>query len=241
MLKRTRFNYWSSSKFANFIRGESKPLVLGRDEWDEWHKNAKNKRPFRYWFAETGLKKLQNLIYYPSDLYYTVDVYVRNRWISKLQYLRTGLKPGEYYDLDTRILHGLFNELVIFVESEQAHLIKAYPERKYKFVKGRCKEAGLDYLNWSDQLIMNEDYGLQKDDPEYGKPTSQAIYSKKIGELYYWWTVTRPNRIDPYTMFTKKEIGLIYYKRIQELEDRYLQEDTDMLIELVKIRGAMWT
>lgn len=250
LLKRSRINYWSCSKFANWIRGEYKPFALQLGEWETWRKNTKKKNRYRYWIAETGLNKLQDIVYFPFDVYYTIEVYVRNRWIDKIQYLRTGLPPGEYYDTDYRILHGLFNELVIFVERELAHLSKYKSDKKYKFVKGRCKEAGLDYLNWSDQLILDEDYGVQKDDPEYGKPSNQAIDSKKIGELYNWWTVVRPNRDDPYELFSEETAAKGFlgfgrdkecYKLIGQLEDKYKAEDTAMLIDLIKIRGALWT
>ena len=128
--KRSRINYWSCSNFANFIRGEEKPCALPWDEWETWRQESAKKHPFRYWVAEEVLDFLQNIVNFPMDIYHTIEVYVRNRYIDKLHYLHTGLKPGEYYDLDHRILHGLFNELVLFVESEQAHLMKAYPERK---------------------------------------------------------------------------------------------------------------
>ena len=241
LLKRSRINYWSCSKFANWIRSEDKPFALEWDKWSEWHNNAEKNNPVRYWVAETLLDKLQDIVNFPLDVYHTIEVYVRNRWIDKIHYLRTGLPPGDYYDTDYRILHGLFNELVIFVESELAHLSKYKSDKKYKFVKGRCKEAGLDYLNWADQLILNEEYGVQKDDPEYGKPSNQAIDSKKIRELYDWWTVVRPNRYDPYELFSKETHGKEYYKLIGQIEDRYCQEDTAMLIELIKIRGSLWS
>lgn len=241
LLKRSRINYWSCSKFANWIRGEYKPFALQLGEWETWRKNTKQKNRYRYWVAESGLNKLQNIVHFPLDVYHTIEVYVRNRWIDKIQYLRTGLPPGKYYDTDYRILHGLFNELVIFIESELAHLSKYKSDKKYKFVKGRCKEAGLDYLNWSDQLILDEDYGVQKDDPGYGKPTHQAIDSKKIGELYHWWTVVRPNRCDPYELFSEETNGKKCYKLTEQLEDKYKAEDTAMLIDLIKIRGALWT
>lgn len=221
LLKRSRFNYWSHSKFANCIRGEKKSL-------------------YRYWIAGTFLNKLQDIACFPMDVYYTIEVYVRNRFIDKTHYLRTGLKPGEYYDADYRILHGLFNELVIYVESELAHLSNYKSEKRYKFIKGRCKEAGLDYLNWASQLVMNEEYGIAKDDPDYGKLSTQAIQSKKILELYNWWN-NRPKRINPHELFTREIFGKNCYKLIQELEDRYDKEDTDMLVELVKIRGSLWT
>jgi hypothetical protein len=239
--KKSRFNYWSCSKFANWIRGEDKPFALEWDKWSKWHDNTKKKNPIRYWITETLLNKLQDIVNFPLDVYHTVEVYVRNRWVDKIHYLHTGLTPGQYYDLDWRILNGLFNELVIYVEGELAQMTNYKSDKKYKFIKGLCKEAGLDYLNWADQLILNEDYGFQKDDPEYGKPTNQALDSKKIRELYHWWTVSRPNRYDPYELFSEETHGKQYYELIGELENRYEEEDTNMLIELVKIRGSLWT
>jgi hypothetical protein len=238
--KRARINYWSCSNFANFIRGEEKPHALPWDEWETWRKEAAKKHPCRYWLAEEGLDFLQDIVNFPLDVYNTIEIYVRNRYIDKIHYLRTGLKPGTYYDLDWRILNGLFNELVIYVESELAHTMKAYPDRNYKFVNGRCKLAGLDHLNWAMNLNMNEDYGINPDDEDYGKPTHQATVAKKVYELYSWWT-NRDDRVDPYTLFTKEKDGKYYYRKIDEMENQYDQEDTDMLIELVKIRSSLWT
>jgi hypothetical protein len=238
--KRTRINYWSCSNFANLIRGEEKPHALPWDEWETWRKESAKKHPYRYWVAEEGLDFLQDVVNFPLDVYHTIEVYVRNRYIDKLHYLRTGLKPGTYYDLDWRILNGLFNELVIFVESEQAHLMKAYKDKKYKFVKGRCKQAGLDYLNWAGQLKLNEDYGFNPDHEEYGEPTAQAIDAQRILQLYNWW-LDRDNRIDPSTIFTKEKDGKYYYRKIDKMLNDYDQEDTKMLIELVKIRSSLWT
>jgi len=238
--KRARFHYWSCSKFADFIRGVDKPYALPFDKWDSWRQQEAKKRPFRYWIAEEVLDFLQDVVNFPMDVYNTIEIYVRNRYIDKIHYLRTGLKPGTYYDLDWRILNGLFNELVIYVESELAHTMKAYPDRNYKFVNGRCKLAGLDHLNWAMNLNMNEDYGINPDDEDYGKPTNQAIVAKKVYELYNWWT-NRDDRVDPYTLFTKEKDGKYYYRKIDEMENQYDQEDTDMLIELVKIRSSLWT
>lgn len=238
--KRSRFDYWSCSKIANWIRGTDKPMALGWDEWEAWRKEAKKKYPYRYWIAEELLDFLQDVINFPMDFYHTIEVYVRNRYIDKIHYLRTGLRPGEYYDLDWRILNGLFNELVIYVESELAHTMKAYKDRKYKFVKGRCKQAGLDHLNWASQLCMNEEYGISPDDKEYGKPTAQAISARKILELYNWW-LDREYRTNPHDIFTKEKDGKYYYRKIAKMEDDYDKEDTKMLIELVKIRGSLWT
>ncbi len=238
--KRTRFNYWSCSKFASFIRGSDKPLALPFDDWEKWREESAKKHPYRYWAAEKVLDFLQDIVNLPIDIYHTIEVYIRNRYIDKLHYLRTGLKPGEYYDPDYRILHGLFNELVIFVESELAHIMNAYPERNYKFVKGRCKQAGLDYLNWAGQLKLNEDYGFSPDDEDYNKPTAQAISSQKILELYNWW-LDRDYRANPYDQFTKEKDGKFYYRKIDKIEHEYEEEDTEKLIELIQIRSSLWT
>ncbi len=208
---RPRFYHWTCSKFADSIRGTKKPYALGWDEWDQWHKSAKQKHPVRYWIAETGLKKLQNLIYYPYDIYHTIKTYIRNRFIDKLHYLHTGLKPGEYHDLDYRMLHGLFNELVIYVETECAWSYGKPKEVKhlYKFKDGSCKQAGLDYLNW----------GIK--DKYKGKLTTFAKSCKEIKRLYLWWTVKRPQRKNPHL-------------------DKYYEEDTKMLVDLINIRKDLW-
>jgi hypothetical protein len=230
-----RLHYWSCSKFADWIRGEKKPHVLGWDEWDEWHKNAKSKRPFRYWLAEKGLTKIQNFLYYPFDVYKSVKYYIRNRYFDKLQYLNTGLQPGKYYDFDTRILHGLFNELVNFVEIELAHLGNWDRNKKYIFKHGRCVEAAYDYFEWASDLKHDEEHGFSSDDPNYGKPTDQAKNAIKIKELYEWWKYERPNRINPYSP-TKEN-----YKNSLDIEEEYETEDTNKLIELIKIRKSFWT
>lgn len=238
--KRSRINYWSCSKFADWIRGTSKPFALEWGAWDKWHEKAKTKHPVRYWLADEFLDYLQDIANLPIDIYHTIEVYIRNRFIDKIHYLRTGLEPGEYYDLDWRILNGLFNELVIYVESELAHSMTYQKDKKYKFVRGRCKQAGLDHLDWAMNLSMNEDCGIQPDDKDYGKPTAQARAAKKIYELYNWW-LDREYRVDPYTLFTKEKDGKNYYRKIGKMEDDYDKEDTKMLIELIKIRGSLWT
>lgn len=255
---RTRIHYWNCGKFADYIRGSKKPYALGWAEWDEWHINAAKKHPIRYWIVETGFKKLQDIVYYPSDLYYSIKTYIQNRWIDKCHLVNTGLKPGQYYDFDTKILHGLFYELVDYVEIELAHMNKwtNKNKNKYKFVNGRCVKAGLDYLNWSAKLTYGKDWRKNKTDPKYNKPTPQAIASKQIKELYIWWTVTRPKRKDPqdlsgYTKIDADPKSLIDKKndkklrnalsRLEKIEQKYDNEDTEKLIELIKLRHSIWT
>jgi hypothetical protein len=239
-LLKSRINYWSSSSLANWIRGSNKPYALEWEKWDEWHSEQKKSKPFRYWLSENLLNRLQDIVYFPIDVYRTIRVYIRNRFIDKIQYLHTGLKPGEYYDLDHRILYGLFNELVDFVELELSHLSKWDKNKKYKFVRGRCQEAQDDYFKWANHL------------KHQGQLTEQAKASRKIKELYEWWKNDRPNRTDPLSdpilgdiddivdnkNFKKKQK---LYEKAYKLEQKYDEEDTKMLIDLIKIRHHLWS
>lgn len=230
---KSRINYWSCSKFADLIRGEKKPYALELGEWDKWKNTQKTERPWRFWLSDTFLNKLQDIICFPIDIYNTIRIYIRNRYFDKIHYLKTDLIPGDFYDLDTRILHGLFNELVIFVEKELAHLSKWNTEKKYKFVKGRCVDAAYDYFEWANNLKQD------------GKLTDQAKFSRKLQQLYEWWTIERPNRPDPYVKYsyskTNKKSETKKYKDISKIEADYESEDTKKLIELIKIRNSFWT
>ena len=226
--KRSRYNYWSCSDLADCIRGTDKPKALPIDDWDAWNEETKKKSPFRYWASEVFLDFFQDLINLPLDIIYTIRIYVKNRWIDKIQYLKTGLEPGVYYDLDHRILHGLFNELVDFVEIEYAQLSISDSKKEYKFVKGRCAEAGLDHLDWASNLMHKNQL------------TNQAISAIEVLKLYKWWK-NRDKRENPYDLYDEEKDGEFYYKIIDNIEQDYEQEDTDMLIRLIKIRDSLWT
>lgn len=222
-----RNHYWTCSKFANWIRGEKKPFALSFEGWDAWKEKQRKERPWRYWMSDTLLRKLQDMLYYPSDLLYSIRCYLRNRFITQTHNLKSDLKKGEWYDLDTRILHCLFYELVEFVEVELSHLSKWDRNKKYKFKNGRCVEAAYDYFSWANNLT--EEYSeRQRED------------SIKIKNLYEWWTKERPNRIDPLMSITKESHGKTYYKLIDDIEQDYAKEDTEKLIELIKIRNSLW-
>jgi len=244
-MTRTRLHYWNCSKLADFIRGTKKPYALELGGWDDWHKKAKNKQPIRYWIAENLLIKLQNLFYFPCDKFYEIKYYFKNRFISKTHYLKTGLKPGKYHELDERIIYGLFTELEEFVECEIAHMHKFYSKNKYVFKKGRCPKSGIDYLKWSSRL------------KEKNKPTTEAISAKKILKLYYWWK-KRSLRPDPtdasgWSEYCEREDSDTFrevknneesrkiLQKLRMIENRYDKEDENMLIELIKIRKHLWT
>jgi hypothetical protein len=271
---RHRTHYWSCSEFANWVRGTSKPSAETAEGWAAWRNAAKSAHSFRYWIAEEGLDKIQDIVYYPYDVYNNVLSYINNRYVARTYQLTSKLKRGEYYDLDTRMLHCLFDELVTFVEVEKANMQCLwnkesqekfnYPSRAVRRLFGwRCAAAGVEYLNWEASLKYDDEY-TDKNSPDYGAPTPQALTAKEVLELYNWWTVVRPARPDPmevsgWTAYCAesrvgedREDWLSSTSRnkperdnmLQEmnaLEAKYEAEDEEMLIRLIKIRKSLWT
>lgn len=202
-----RYTYWSCSKFAGWLRGTPKPGAGTSKEWSVWEKTAKVKK-MRYWLAEKGLKYLQDFLNWPMDRISDLRYYIKNRWISKTHALTSSLKRGQWYDFDTRLLYCIFDELLDFVEVEQAWMHVAFSDEEQKKYKipwhrsffrigvWRSPEAGLAYLDWATGLKADEEW-MDKNDPDYGKPTRQALAAKETIALYKWWKDERPKRLDP--------------------------------------------
>jgi len=248
MLK-TRSDYWNCSRFADWIRGEKKPFALSADDWEKWHQEARSKRPLRYFLAETMLKRVQNFLMFPFDLWRNASGLWRVRFIERPYLLDTGLSRWEWHELDERIIHGLFNELKNFVEVELASMwIATDKEKRFLMKGGRCPEAGIAHLEWQCSLTYGEDMAFKKTDPDYGKPTPQAKSAKKILELYRWWEA-RPSRPDPmdasgwseaYQSGNEKAKRRASDKLVQ-IEGEMDREDERMLVRLIKIRKSLWT
>jgi hypothetical protein len=207
-----RSHYWTIGKFADWLRGTPKLKCGTSEEWDNWEVRAKSAHPVRWWIAEEGLDYLQKFVYYIPDRLNDVRYYINNRWVSRSHALTAharDIRPGNWCDVGNRFLPCLFNELVDFVEIEQAwhHCIWSDEAKKEFEVpwwrKGwlrwrtwRSPEAGMAYLTWASTLT-NEEF-LDEGEKHKAEPTYQAKAAKEIIELYTWWTVTYRNRPDPY-------------------------------------------
>ena len=262
-----RLNYWSCSKFANWLRGTPKPPSGTIEEWDAWRKTAKAKK-FRYWLAEDGLDHLQDFVNWPVTCAYTIHNYISNRWIIKRYALSSNLNRGEWHEFDTRLLHACFDELVNFIEIEQAWMQVVFSEEDRKKYKTpwyrralrmgywRSAAAGIAYLEWAAKL-KNDENCVDKNDSSFGQTTHQALVAQETLTLYKWWKHERPKRPDPceasgLSAYYEKERSSIKNKtkdeRLQkmlnhcaEMEKEQGEEDTAMLICLVKIRQGLWT
>jgi len=126
--------------------------------------------------------------------------------------------------------------------------------------KWRSAEAGVDHLNWAASLT-NEDYIGEDEVPE---PTGQALAAKEILEIYTWYKEVYLKRPDPMDESgwsdycdnrrdgglsildedrTEEETTLAreIHDRLTEIETRYEEEDTEMLVRLIKVRRDLWT
>jgi hypothetical protein len=286
--KKSRVQYWSNSKFAGWIRGTPKPEWETGEGWNKWNKNAKKSHPFRYWFAEEALNTIPDIVHLPLDMIYSLKYYINNRWVTKTHSLTAhprDIPRGQWRDVGNRFLPCLFNELVDFVEVEQAwHNIAWDKEARLKYNPPfyawgwfrwrtwRCPEAGLDYLRWAASLRHNDEW-VDVNDPHYNEPTPQAINAQEIMALYDWWKNVYPQRKDPMELSgwsdlcdqrrqrakaldpdsdelsfldgDKTEEEKAETSRVldlsNEIEQQQEDEDTEMLIRLIKVRRSLWT
>ena len=207
-----RSHYWTISKFSDWLRGTPKLKCGTSEEWDAWTDKAKASYPIRWWIAEEGLDHLQKFVYYIPDKLNDIRYYINNRWVSHSHALTAhprDIQPGSWSDVGNRFLPCMFNELVDFVEIEQAwhHCIWSddaktkfdvpwYRSGWLRWRTWRCPEAGMEYLRWAEKLT-NEEF-LEEGEKHLAVPTYQAKAAKEIIELYTWWTTTYRNRPDPY-------------------------------------------
>ena len=206
-------NYWTCSKFADWIRGTTKGGAKTSEGWAEWETRAKRDYPVRYWIAEEGLDYLQKVVYFVPDTLHSIKYYINNRWVTRTHALTAhprDIKPGTWRDVGDRFLPCLFNELQDYVEVELAWWHIAWADKdekdKYKapwYATGwfrwrtwRCPQAGLDNLEWQRNLRWKADE-VGDDSPNIGKPTPQAVKAQEILDLYKWWTEVYRIRPEP--------------------------------------------
>jgi hypothetical protein len=211
------------SKLWQFIKGFTTPGAMTWDGWRDWKKEVKAKYPIRYWLFRT----LPHL--YRVHIEMRLDdwkYWVRHRTTDKFHIIETGLKPG-YYDYDKRMLHGCF------------HLLTEYVDE-------------MDMTNNWDSYLRDDEY-----DPE-GK--WKKVHTE-VKELYEWWTIERPNRPDLDKLLPsldkegrdedwfmsdsrRDDPQWLEYCRVSEensvIEEKWKDEDTQMLFRLVSIRKHLW-
>lgn len=197
------------------------PFALSADGWEDWKIQLAAKFPIRTFIQETIPQKWKDIAGYKikhtwRDLYWGF----KHRYIKRHQYnvLRPKtLEPG-YYDPDIRILHACMEDLREFYD------------------------RGATQVDWDSNEYHNQVY-------------------KEMTAIYTWWTKEYPTReqewekANPYPqnipwkrLFSNgkhdNDADVIEYRRVAELhrkiEEKWAQDEEDMLIRLVKIRRSLW-
>lgn len=148
-----RGTYWSHTKLAKLIRRlgglPATPGASTSREWTDYHRESKRINKFVNWLSDDALNGLQKFVNWPLDIAHDFTYWVNTRFVDKNHMLSTGLKPGEYHDSDTRILHGLFNTLVVFVTEEKAWM-SYICDPKQKDIHCGCELCELEKIRDND-------------------------------------------------------------------------------------------
>ena len=235
------------------------PRFATLSEWGEFKRREKNASPLIYWLLEERLPRMQRIVNWPRDFLGSIGAYCHRRWIEQPHLLRTGIKPGKWVALSSRLLSANMNALVDYVEIEmakewvaidRAHGKRSYQTRSRWWRSFRCPEAGLAYLAWEITLDQSES------DPPMPR---QAHRAREILAIYRWWKEVRPQRPDP---MEASGLGTLYEAAFQSNQDvtssmwcppeleianekyrelcaAHANEDEAMLIRLMKIRAQL--
>lgn len=214
------------------------------------------------WYTPENIKE------YLEDLWVEIRHSPRRlKYWYREKFTRTTIKVetlhGGYWDKDHQMLHVNFQLLTDYVEKEVAHMADiCLGEDRIPYAK-TPREKGLAYLLWRDKpepgshRNVNDHYEEQK------------AREQKIVDLYLWWKDIRPARVDVYDtpeykalgdfepfIFTPSSIGSQMHQNTQDprykvwrdlmdeaekLEEKWKEEDTEKLIELIKLRHHLWT
>lgn len=217
------------------------------EEWQEWTTNSKRDYPFQYWLNWTlpiGYKRWKRKLI--TDPYWWVRYRTTDR--NHVIRIRT-IEPG-WMDRSELLLHSSFQVLVDFVERELPWRSEWFEINKIKQRRwGRYPQAGLHHLEWE----------INDPDCQAGAPgQTQSDYARAYRDLYLWWTVDRPRRIDPWsskniwkdrsidalTDLTQSPRGIAREeagRQAMTLEEIHRAEDQHMLLMLMTYRVGLWT
>lgn len=190
--KQRRSVYWSGTKIFSWMLPDTQPFTF--DMLKEQIATGIDRTPL----LERIIDKFQDIVMFPFDLIYSVKIHIKNSK-GNTHVLSGGLERGQWYDLAYRIPVCLFTELEKFIEQEK----------------------GLEMHQWEMDLRYYEEYGIDSNNPKYGKLTDQAIAAIEQNEIYLWCKANKD--------------------KTDGCEEQYEKEEQEMLIRLVKIYRSLWT
>lgn len=168
---------------------------------------------YNLWQYTWGFKHLLRLQYFLKHLLW-----------DRYDLIRTGLSKGQYHDKPVLILYGMMELIVDFVEKEKCFDIVDFDCNSY------WRGVGDD---------IKEIYDWWKDYPNRQKEISVAV--NNWHETKFDSRDTTPHGILACLDTRDTEEALRYNKITDYLENKLSEEETEMLIKIVKIRDALWT
>ena len=233
--------------------------------WTEWSKIRKQVRDhkFLHFFFESIPSWLGRM----ETRYRDIKYWVLHRTTDKYHIIRTELKPG-YYDVDTRLMYGMFALLKMYVEEECSHMYYFCHKDAPKPNKWNKRSLGIRHLVYDIFSDYKENERPKEGSDEYIIITNQMARCKEILDLYSWWVFDRPRRPDPmetsglsewYDKVEKKHGDIfltidrenqteeenaewrVMHNKDMEIEEAYQKEDTEMMKKLIDLRGSLWT
>ena len=122
MIRHTRANYWSSSKLSHKLRerfGLTNPMWNTWEGWDQHKAESKKKAPIIHWVTDTGFNKLQDIVLFPSDLWWAIKTATIWKFFRNLWLFRKGLWEYRSYDY-----HGMLE----FMETSARDMARCHKE-----------------------------------------------------------------------------------------------------------------
>lgn len=164
------------------------------------------------------------------------------RWKHRKQFYNNTLTatslPPAYHDLDFKMFRAIMDEMVKFVDVE----LRMITDNPLEYLANVCQETNEEWVGEGEKVTL----------------TSNAEAALELLRIYDWYVVTYKNRKS-----TSEASGVAEYYRLHpraakhfmnplppelaamydemnRIEKEYYQEETDMLIRLMKIRGFLW-
>lgn len=242
------------------------PVTASWDGWEDFKTEFKAKAPIRFFLSETLPRSIAPTLGRINRM----RMWVRFRMV-RYDKIDSGLGPGYYDKdtLLLHSAFNLLKDYVE-IEQAWMHLICSKDSRKITWYENyvpfyshyffRSREYGLEHLKWECNLDNSSE---EVHEWEIEANAHQAAAAREVRELYLWW-------VDAYLIRKEIEYpaeaevldgnGLSwmserfraahpvedkilkqYSKDVQEQEERWEKEDTEMLVRLAKARGSLWT
>lgn len=182
MIRPTRANYWSESKFSYRIRklfGLEIPTAMTIEEWGNYEKDSKEKSPFTHWFTDKGLHKAQNSVMLPADLWWSIKTATVWKFLRNLWLFRKALWGYRSWDY-----HGMFQ----FMETSARDMSRCHKEHGHLM---RSEETAKELLVFAELLRRVNEDNYTDDKLEFEKVKDSGMF----GGMGF---VQKPNTLPAY-------------------------------------------